>query len=314
MRLRLLALLFLFTAAAVVAQPPAEKKADDPRAEKKADDKKAESKKDDAKKPDDKKADAKKDEKKAPAKPKAVLKVTLPDEKAELKILGQATKTTGKVREFDIPDVEAGAPLEYEVSAKWEPNNYTTITRTKTVSFKGGDVLVSVDLSGGDEKTDKVVIRWVPTPDDIVTKMLELAKVGPDDTVFDLGCGDGKIVIAAVKEKKAKKGVGIDLDAEKVKEAKAAAEAAKVADKVAIRQGDILEMKDLGDATVVCLYLSDEFGAVLKTKLLRELKPGTRVVSHRFTLGDWKPEKTTTVTGADGDEYTLHQWTVPAKK
>jgi uncharacterized protein (TIGR03000 family) len=264
----------------------------------------------DAKKADD----VKKGDEKKPAKKTAVLKVTVPQDDAELTILGQPTKTTGTVREFDVPDVEAGKPFEYEFVVKWAPNNYTTITRTKVVQFKGGADAITADLTTGDEKTDKVVIRYVPTPDDIVKKMLDLGKVGKDDVVYDLGCGDGRIVVAAVRDAKAKRGVGIDLDPERVKESTENAKKANVADRVEIRKGDILEQKDLADATVVTIYLSDEFGKVLGPVLKRTLKPGTRIVSHRFTLGDWKPDESKTVTGEDGDEYTLHLWTVPGKK
>jgi uncharacterized protein (TIGR03000 family) len=241
------------------------------------------------------------------AKVKSSLKVTVPQEDAELTIEKQVMKTTGAVREFDTPELDAGVKYEYEFTVKWEPNNYTKITRVKTVTFKGGDIVV-VDLTKP-EPTDKAFIRYVPTPDDIVKKMLELAKVGKDDTVFDLGCGDGRLVIAAVKAG-AKKGVGIDLDPERVKESKANVEKEKVTDKVEIRQGDLLEVKDLDTANVVLMYLSDELGAIIKPKLMKDLKPGTRVVSHRFTIGDWKPDETITVKGADGDDYTLHVWTV----
>jgi uncharacterized protein (TIGR03000 family) len=216
-------------------------------------------------------------------------------------------KTTGTVREFDTPELDAGTKYEYKFVVKWEPNNYTKLTREKTVTFKGGEAVV-VDLTKP-EPTDKAVIRFVPTPDDIVAKMLDMAKVSKEDTVFDLGCGDGRLVIAAVKAG-AKKGIGIDLDPERVKDSKANVEKNKVGDKVEIRQGDILEVKDLDKATVVLMYMSDELGAIIKPKLKKDLKPGTRVVSHRFTLGDWTPDKTITVKGEDGDDYTLHMWTV----
>lgn len=243
----------------------------------------------------------------AKAKVKSLLKVKVPQEDAELKILDQAMKTGGSVREFDVPELEEGSPWEYEFTVIWEPNNYTKITRTKIVKFKAGET-VEVDLTK-DEGNDKAFIRYVPTPDDVVQKMLELAKVDKEDTVFDLGCGDGRLVIAAVKAG-AKRGVGVDLDPVRVKESKENVEKAKLQDKVEIRQGELLEVKDLDTANVVLLYLSDELGAILKPKLMKELKPGTRVVSHRFTLGDWSPEKTITVKGDDGDEYTLHLWVV----
>ena len=260
------------------------------------------------------------DAKQPAAKPKTELKVTVPQEDAELTIKGDgpnatAMKTPGAVRVFDTPELEVGTKYDYEFVVKWMPNNYTTITRKKKVTFKGGEATVTVDLTKKDEKDeqDKIFIRYVPTPDDIVKKMLEMAKVTKEDTVFDLGCGDGRLVIAAVKAG-AKKGVGIDLDPERVKESKENAEKAKVTDKVEIRQGDLLEVKDLDKANVVLMYLSDELGKIIQPKLMKDLKPGTRVVSHRFTIGDWQPDQTITVTakGNDGkdEEFTLHLWTV----
>jgi uncharacterized protein (TIGR03000 family) len=289
-------------------QPPAPtKKADD---KKPADDKaKGDPKKDDKKPAEDKKpADDKKPA--APAKVKSIVKVLVPSDKSDLTIMGQPTKSTGTAREFETPDLDPGKPYEYDFVLKFAPNNYTTITRTKTIKFAAGEA-VTVDLTKKQDD-DKAVIRWVPTPDDIVAEMLKLGKVTKDDVVYDLGCGDGKIVIAAVKDGKAKKGVGIDLDPEKVKEAKAKAKEAKVDDKVEVRQGDVLDIKDLPDATVVMMYMSDELGELIKPKLLAGLKVGTRVVSHRFKLGDWKPDESKTVQGEDGDQYTLHVWTVTA--
>jgi len=242
---------------------------------------------------------------------KPTLTVIVPSDEAELTIETQVMKTTGKSREFDLPMVEIGKLYEYDFTLKFAPNNYTTITRKKTVQFNGG-VSLMVDLTKQDP-SDKAVIRFVPTPDDIVLAMLKLGKVGKDDVVYDLGCGDGRIVIAAVKSGGAKKGVGVDLDLERVKDSKQKAKDAKVDDKVEIRLGDVLDIKDLSDATVVMLYMSDELGKLLEPVLKKTLKPGTRVVSHRFTLGDWKPEKTITVTGENQEEYTLHLWTVPKK-
>lgn len=261
-------------------------------------------------KPDDKKKAEEKP--KAPATNKAVLKVTVPNETAELKIDNQVMKTVGKSREFDVVGLDPKKEYEYELIVKFEPNNYTTITRKKTVVFKGSQAEIVADLSK-DDPNDKAVIRFVPTPDDIVKKMLELGKVGKDDVVYDLGCGDGRIVIAAVRDGKALAGIGVDLDPERVKESRENVKKANLEGKVEIRQGDVLEIKDLADASVVMLYMSDELGKLLEPRLKKLLQPGARVVSHRFTLGDWKPDQTVNVMGDDGDEYTLHVWTVPKK-
>jgi hypothetical protein len=95
-----------------------------------------------------------------------------------------------------------------------------------------------------------------------------------------------------------------------VTEAKANVKAAGLADKIDIRLGDALDIKDFSDATVVMMYMGDEFNALIRPVLWKQLKVGTRVVSHRFTMGDWKPDRTVTVKGEDGDEYLLHLWTI----
>jgi precorrin-6B methylase 2 len=175
------------------------------------------------------------------------------------------------------------------------------------VVFKAaGEVLV--DLTKDDDK-DKAVIRYVPTPDDITAEMIKLAKISKEDIVFEPGCGDSRITIAAVKAG-AKRGVGVDLDPERITESKANIKAAKLEDKIDVRLGDALDIKDFDQATVVFLYMGNEFNMLIRPVLWKQLKVGTRIVSHRFTMGDWKPEKTITITGQDGDEYELHLWTI----
>lgn len=238
---------------------------------------------------------------------KSKIKITVPQANAELKIEGTATKATGLTRDFETPGLDPAKLYEYLFEVSWRPNNYTEITRKKTVQFKGGEEVV-VDLTKDDGK-DRAKIRYVPTPDDIVAQMVKLAGVGKDDIVFEPGCGDSRITIAAVKAG-AKKGVGIDLDPERVTESKANVKAAGLGDKIDIRLGDALDIKDLGDATVVFLYMGDEFDALIRPILWKQLKVGTRIVSHRFTMGDWKSDKSITVKGEDGDEYLLHLWTI----
>jgi uncharacterized protein (TIGR03000 family) len=246
-------------------------------------------------------------------KAKSKLKITVPQDDAELLIEGKATKPTGATREFETPELEVGKSYEYTFSVTWRPNNYTVLTRTKSVEFKGGED-VSADLTKADPKNpDKAVIRWVPTPDDIVDEMLKLGKVGKDDIVYEPGPGDGRMLIAAVK-KGAKKGVGIELDPKKAEEAKENVKKAKLDKQITIIEGDALKDRDYSEATVVLLYMGNEFDNLLKPILEKQLKPGARIVSHRFLLGDWAPDKTIKVTGADGDEYTLHLWTVKEKK
>jgi len=238
---------------------------------------------------------------------KAKLKVLVPQEDALLKIMGKEMKTTGQERIFDLPAVDANKEWEYDFVVEWRPNNYAILTRKKTVVFKAaGEVLV--DLTKDDDK-DKAVIRYVPTPDDITAEMIKLAKISKEDIVFEPGCGDSRITIAAVKAG-AKRGVGVDLDPERITESKANIKAAKLEDKIDVRLGDALDIKDFDQATVVFLYMGNEFNMLIRPVLWKQLKVGTRIVSHRFTMGDWKPEKTITITGQDGDEYELHLWTI----
>src|SRR5215471_13639346 len=130
---------------------------------------------------------------------------------------------------------------------------------------------------------------YIPTPNEIVSAMLRLAHVGPGDVVYDLGSGDGRIVIAAVKEFGAARGVGVELDAAHVREANENARRAGVADRVEFRREDLFET-DLRPATVVTLYLSPVINARLRPKFLAELRPGARVVSHVFETPGWEPD------------------------
>ncbi|MFM8273274.1 MAG: TIGR03000 domain-containing protein [Gemmata sp.] len=252
-------------------------------------------------------------DKKDAKKVKSKIKITVPREDAELKIEDQATKPTGVTREFETPDLESGKLYEYDFSVTWAPNNYTILTRIKKVEFKGGDEIV-VDLTKADPKNpDKAKIRWVPTPDDIVEEMMKLGKVGKNDVVYEPGPGDGRMLIASVK-KGAKKGVGIELDPKKAEEAKDNIKKAKLDKEITIIEGDALKDRDYSEATVVLLYMGNEFNELLRPILEKQLKPGSRIISHRFVMGDWKPDETKTITGADGDEYLIHLWTVKEKK
>jgi len=256
----------------------------------------------------DKKEEKKDDKKKV----KSKLKITVPQDDAELTIEKTLTKLTGTTRDFDTPELETGKDYSYTFTVVWRPNNYTVMTRTKNLDFKAGEDL-NVDLTKADPKNDKAVIRWVPTPDDIVEEMMKLGKVKEGDIVYEPGPGDGRVLIAAIK-KGAKKAVGIEIDPKKAAEAVENTKKAKVDDKVKIIEGDALKNRDYSEATVVMLYMGNEFDELLRPILEKQLKPGTRIVSHRFLIGDWAPEKTIKVTGADGDEYTLHLWTVKEKE
>jgi uncharacterized protein (TIGR03000 family) len=255
----------------------------------------------------------KKQDKQDQKKTKSKLKILVPQDDAKLLIEGKETKPTGTTREFETPELNAGEDYEYTFEVLWEPNNYTKITRTKNVTFKGGEDL-TVDLTKADPKTpDKAVIRWVPTPDDIVEEMMKLGTVKKGDIVYEPGPGDGRVLIAAVK-KGAAKAVGIELDAKKAAEARENVKKAGLEKQITIIEGDALKDRDYSEATVVMLYMGNEFNNLLRPILEKQLKPGARIVSHRFLLGDWKPDKTIMVMGDDGDEYTLHLWTVKGKK
>jgi predicted RNA methylase len=149
-------------------------------------------------------------------------------------------------------------------------------------------------------------VVFVPTPSAVVDAMLKLAKVTSNDLVYDLGSGDGRIVIAAAKSYGAR-GVGIDIDPERTREATANALASGVADKATFRTEDVLTA-DISPATVVMLYLSPSFNSRLAPKLMKDLKPGTRIVSHAFDLGSWKPQQRVVVS-----DRPIFLWTVGAR-
>lgn len=150
-------------------------------------------------------------------------------------------------------------------------------------------------------------VPYVPTPENVVEEMLKVANVTKSDVVYDLGSGDGRLVIAAVKKFGAQKGVGVDIDPERIKESNENARQAGVTDRVKFVEQDLFET-DLKEASVVTLYLLPDVNLRLRPKLLRELKPGTRIVSHAFDMGDWKPEKT-----VEADGRTIYLWIVPEK-
>ena len=152
----------------------------------------------------------------------------------------------------------------------------------------------------------KLDIHFVPTPHHVVKRMLELAKVGPNDVHYDLGSGDGRIVIAAVKDFKAKKGVGIDLDPLRIKESNENKAKAGLGDNVQFLNQNIFET-DLREATTVSMYLLTSINLRMRPKLMAELKPGTRVVTHAFNMGDWEHEVNESVDG-----YQVYLFIVPA--
>lgn len=147
-------------------------------------------------------------------------------------------------------------------------------------------------------------IVYVPTPYKVVEAMLEVARVAGTDVVYDLGAGDGRIVIAAARDYGAT-GVGVEIDPKYVEMARLNAKADGVADKVSFVQADLFEI-DFSDATVVALYLSEPLNLRLLPILREQLKPGSRIVSHEFSFGDWEPEKSLNIGG-----HWVHYWVVP---
>ena len=167
--------------------------------------------------------------------------------------------------------------------------------------------LAAAALFAQEAKRTKFDVPYVPTPQPVVDAMLNLAKVTPGDVVYDLGCGDGRIVITAAKRYGAT-GVGVDIDPKRIKEANYNARKAGVTNKVKFVKGDIFKT-DFSNASVVTLYLLPEINLRLRPMLLEQLKPGTRIVSHIFNMGTWNPERSIMVDGS-----AIHIWRVPADK
>jgi SAM-dependent methyltransferase len=156
---------------------------------------------------------------------------------------------------------------------------------------------------GTESAVVKKDVPYVPTPEAVVNRMLEMAELRPGDLVYDLGCGDGRIVIAAVR-RQGVRGVCVDIDPIRIQESKANAARAGVADRIRFVEGDLFEVP-FDDATVVTLYLMPAVNMRLRPRL-QALKPGTRIVSHAFDLGDWEAQDVVVESGS-----VLYRWTVP---
>jgi SAM-dependent methyltransferase len=161
------------------------------------------------------------------------------------------------------------------------------------------------------EAQQESLAPYVPTPQGVVERMLELAEVTSKDVVYDLGCGDGRIVITAAKKYGAR-GVGVDIDPDRIREAKANAKEAGVEKMVIFQLQDAMTV-DVSPASVVTLYLLSSSNLKLRPILTRQLKPGSRIVSHAFSMGDWEPLKVVTVDDPDGYSRTLYLWKTDGK-
>src|SRR5436853_2120567 len=174
--------------------------------------------------------------------------------------------------------------------------------------------LMSLPLLGGAQDTKEKPkpeysdFTYVPTADEVIFKMFEMGKVNKDDVIFDLGCGDGRILYMAAKKFGAR-GVGLDLNPERIKEAMDQSVKFDVGTLVEIRHGDALKPKDLSDATVVVMYMFPKFMNLWQPIAKEKLKPGTRILSHDYAweIGDWPPDQTVTVKSATR-EHKVHMW------
>jgi len=185
---------------------------------------------------------------------------------------------------------------------------------TACVGLAGLILSISLAAAQSSQPSRQPDVPYVPTTDEAVQAMLKLADVKKTDIVYDLGCGDGRIVIAAAKTYGAH-GVGIDIDPQRIQEAKENAKKAGVENLVRFEEKDLFE-SDFHEATVVTLFLLPTINLRLRPKLLQDLKPGTRVVSNTFDMGDWKAEKEDSIGGTDDDAYLsrrFYLWTIPQR-
>jgi uncharacterized protein (TIGR03000 family) len=258
----------------------------------------------------DRPQDGKPDAKKADKKP-ATIKVLIRGD-ARLAIDDFETRQGGAERLFETPPLPPGRVFTYTLTAVWKEEE-RPVKRMAVATVRAGKQTV-IDLRPGSKDASSSQIIYVPTPHKVVDKMLQMAKVTKDDVVFDLGCGDGRVVVSAAKKYGAR-GVGIDIDPQRVKEALDNARKEKVEKLVEIRQGDALKVADLSRATVVITYMLPEFMAKLKPILEEHLKPGTRVVAHDYAVPGWEPEERVSVPSPSRlYAHTLYRWTVPERK
>jgi uncharacterized protein (TIGR03000 family) len=254
---------------------------------------------------------------------RVTLRVRLPAD-AKLIVDGQETKQTGSLRRFYSPPLKSGATYHYTFEWTYSKNG-DTVKRTKKIPVRAGDDK-EVDLreegekekalpdkgTRPDEPRPELEVPFVPTPPEVVDKMLELAGIKEGDVVYDLGCGDGRIVVAAAK-KYGCKAFGFDLDPKRVKEARENVKKNGVEKLVTIEEKDLFKV-DLKPASVVMMYLLPDVNDRLLPQL-QMLKAGSRVVSHDFDLTGVKPKQTAQVESkTDGRSHKVYLWEAPLKK
>jgi uncharacterized protein (TIGR03000 family) len=240
---------------------------------------------------------------------------------ARLTVDGTSTKQTGAVRRFVSTPLPAGKKFVYTFKATWQENG-KEMTREQEARVQAG-LETTVDFRQEKKKAEKQdtsldrepdVVYW-PTPQPVVDKMLELVNIKKGDVIYDLGCGDARILVTAAK-KYGVKGFGYDIDPDRVKESLENVKKNKVEDLVTIKRADIFTL-DLKDANVVTLYLLPSLNVKLMPQLAK-LKPGSRIVSHDFDMKGAKPKKVvhmkaTNHMGMEGD-HTIYLWEVPWEK
>ena len=182
------------------------------------------------------------------------------------------------------------------------------LTRTMLLYAACAGLLLMGDVRSQSPRPRQPDVPFVVTVDEVVDAMLKTAGVTAQDVVYDLGCGEGRIVIAAA-QKYGARGVGVDIDPQRIRESRRNARRAGVSSKVGFVVQDLFKTR-LRAATVVTIYLDPQVNLRLRPKLLRELRPGARVVSNSFDMGDWKPDKTIKLTVA-GSECTIYYWVIP---
>jgi uncharacterized protein (TIGR03000 family) len=235
------------------------------------------------------------------------LTVTVPNPDSQVVVDGTAVPGQGTSRVFETPPLKPDVTYHYTVTVEWSPNAYTTMTRTKKVAVRAG-MAVEVDLTASDPG-DRVRVIYVPTPADVAEEMVRLASIRRTDVVYEPGCGDARVTIAAIKAG-AERGICVDIEPERVAESRARVREAGLEKRIDVRLGDALDVPDLSEATVVFLYMGDHFNLLIQPILWKELAVGARVVSHRFRMGDWQPDRTVFVSSTEGGQYELHLWTV----
>jgi uncharacterized protein (TIGR03000 family) len=264
---------------------------------------------------------------------RATLVVRLPAD-ARLVVDRQETKQTGEVRRFFSPPLPAGQGFRYELEATWTGDDGKPVKRTRVARVRAGEK-TEIDLRTEDKappdrppvdrppvdkpppdrppvgKEREPDVIFVATPQEVVDKMLEMAAVKKDDVVYDLGCGDGRIVVTAAK-KYGCKAVGFDIDPRRIEESQENVKKEGVGDLVSIEKKDIFTV-DLSKASVVTLYLLPNLNVKLVPQL-EKMKPGSRIVSHNYDIEGYKPKEWAKVRARDGVEHNVYLWVVPLEK